>query len=40
MAELADVFVICPGDPDSTLDKDKIFSDSVCVVFEFKFEEC
>ena len=37
MAELANASVICPRDLCSNLGVDKIFSDFVCVGFEFKF---
>ena len=37
MAELANVSVVRPRDTGSNLGVDKIFSDSVCVGFEFKF---
>ena len=44
MAEFANVYVIHPRDPGSNLGVDhfgidKIFSDSVCIDFEFKFVE-
>ena len=37
MVELANASVVHPRDLGSNLGIDKIFSDSVCVGFEFKF---
>jgi hypothetical protein len=40
VVELDNVSVVHPRDPGSNLGVDKIFSDSVCILFEFKFVKC
>ncbi len=39
MEELADASIVWPRDSGSILGADNIFSDCVCIGFEFNFEE-